>query len=109
MDESQVGAAALHQAEPGAVALDQRIAEAKASLGTNYVLHPAYRGNPRHSLNPDIYGPARAMFLASIASNALADRQRNPMWHLANRMRSAAQAPLPPAESGPAFLRRVVG
>lgn len=109
MDESQVSVAALHQAQRSPVALELRIEAAKAALGTNYVLHPEYRGNPRHSLNPDIYGPARAMFLASIASNALADRQRNPMWHLANRMRRAAQAPMPPVETGPAFLRRVVG
>lgn len=109
MDECQGGAAALHQAESSALTLEQRIEAAKAALGTNYVLHPDYRGNPRHSLNPDIYGPARAVYLATIASNSLADRQRNPMWHLANRMRRAAQAPMPPIESGPAFLRRVVG
>ncbi len=83
-------------------AVVERTAAAIVAMGTGYVLHPGYRDNPRHSLNPDIYAPARARFLADIAAAAEADRKRNPMWQLANRVRAA----LGPASSEQR-LRRV--
>ena len=47
-------------------------------LGHRWLRHPAYVYDPRHSNDPQTYGPARAAFLACIAKTAAADRARNP-------------------------------
>jgi len=56
---------------------EARIAAIKR-LGVKWLRHPAYRYDPRHSNDPQTYGPARAAFLACIAKTAAADRARNP-------------------------------
>ena len=56
---------------------DKRVAAIKR-LGVKWLRHPAYRYDPRHSNDPQTYGPARAAFLACIAKTAAADRARNP-------------------------------
>lgn len=58
---------------------DARIAAIKR-LGVKWLRHPAYRYDPRHSNDPQTYGPARAAFLACIAKTAAADRARNPAY-----------------------------
>lgn len=58
---------------------DARIAAIKR-LGVKWLGHPSYRFDPRHSNNPEVYGPARAAFLACIAKTAAADRARNPAY-----------------------------
>ncbi|HDR9165220.1 TPA: hypothetical protein QDB28_005670 [Burkholderia vietnamiensis] len=57
-------------------------------LGTNWVGHPDYQPNPRHSFNPDIYAPAREQFLSLIVHRARADRERNPAFHRAAAIRA---------------------
>lgn len=69
---------------------DARIA-AQRRLGTGWVLHPAYTFTPRHSVNPDVWGPARADYLAEVAQRAAADRARNPAWHTAQRVLRALE------------------
>lgn len=58
---------------------EARIAAIKR-LGVKWLRHPAYRYDPRHSNDPQTYGPARAAFLACIAKTAAADRARNPAY-----------------------------
>jgi len=58
---------------------EARIAAIKR-LGVKWLRHPAYRYDPRHSNDPQTYGPARAAFLACIAKTAAADRARNPSY-----------------------------
>lgn len=66
------------EAEPIAVH-EARVAAVKR-LGVKWLRHPAYRDDPRHSNEPQTYGPARAAFLACIAKTAAADRARNPSY-----------------------------
>lgn len=68
--------------------LEKRLAEIKAQYGAKLTCHPDYAPNPRHSTVPSIYIPARAAFLAQIASAAQRDRERNPAFHLAEHIRS---------------------
>lgn len=56
------------------VSLDAKREAAIAYLGENYVLHPKYRTNPRHSTNPAAYVPARAPYLLAVKMAAEADR-----------------------------------
>lgn len=58
---------------------DARMAAIKR-LGPRWLRHPAYVYDPRHSNDPQTYGPARAAFLACIAKTAAADRARNPAY-----------------------------
>jgi hypothetical protein len=58
-------------------------------LGTSWRLHPAYVPNPRHSCDPNVYGPARAPYFAQIAAMAAASRALNPAWAAAERVRIA--------------------
>ena len=67
---------------------EARIAAVR-NLGRNWVNHPAYDFNPRHSNNPDLSNAARAPYLAGVAARAAADRGRNPMFHSAEAMRAA--------------------
>jgi hypothetical protein len=57
-------------------------------LGVNWVGHPEYVPNARHSHNPDIYGPAREAFLNHIAYRARVDRERNPAFRRAEAIRA---------------------
>lgn len=58
-------------------------------MGTNWLHHPAYVPNPRHSPFASIYREARKPFLAEIAANAAADRKRNPAFKNAEKVRVA--------------------
>jgi len=71
----------------------ERRSAAIARLGVNWVRHPHYVFNPRHSVNPEVWKPARATFLAGIAAEAARDRARNPMFQTAERVRRAVQTP----------------
>lgn len=66
---------------------DARIAAVRR-LGRNWVRHPAYTFNPRHSNSEDVYPAARADFLAAIRRTAAADRARNPAFQQAERVRA---------------------
>lgn len=57
-------------------------------LGVNWVGHPEYKPNPRHSHNPDIYVPGRQEFLNHIAYRARVDRERNPAFRRAEAIRA---------------------
>lgn len=57
-----------------------RVAEAKRYLGKNWIGHPDYTFNPRHSNNPEIYIPARAPYMLAISIAARADRENNPAF-----------------------------
>lgn len=59
----------------------------KREHGAKLACHPDYVPIPRHSNNPEIYVPARAGFLASIAAAALRDRERNPAYIRAQQVR----------------------
>ena len=76
--------------EPEAVHL-ARVAAVRR-LGTNWTLHPNYEFQPRHSLNPEVYGPARAVYAAEVARLAQAARERNPAWRRAQAVRAAVNA-----------------
>lgn len=78
------------EAEPIAVH-EARVAAVKR-LGSKWVRHPAYRFDPRHSNNPEVYGPARAAYLACIAKAAAADRARNPAFRRAEELRAVLGA-----------------
>ena len=71
--------------------IQQRLSEIKSEMGAKLICHPNYVPNPRHSHNPEIYQPARADYLASIAAAAQRDRERNPAFHLANGIRNVIQ------------------
>lgn len=58
-------------------------------LGRNWLKHPAYCFNPRHSHNPEVYEEARRPFLADIARRAAADRERRESFQSAQRVRAA--------------------
>ena len=58
-------------------------------LGARWINHPDYQFNPRHSHDPEVYGPARQSFLAAIANRARQDREANPAWQRAERFRVA--------------------
>jgi hypothetical protein len=61
-------------------------------LGANWVKHPAYTFNLRHSHNPEVYEEARRPFLADIARRAAADRERRESFQSAQRVRSALRS-----------------
>ncbi len=58
-------------------------------LGVKWVMHPAYVFDPRHSNDPEVYGPARAQFLAAIGHAAASDRRANKMFQKAEDVRAA--------------------
>lgn len=68
--------------------IEQQLAKIKSEYGAKLICHPDYVPNPRHSNNPEIYVPARAAFVASIAAAAQRDRERNPAYILANKIRN---------------------
>lgn len=59
----------------------------KREYGAKLICHPDYVPTPRHSNNPEIYVPARAAYLASIAAAAKRDRERNPAYIRAQQWR----------------------
>jgi hypothetical protein len=67
---------------------ENRIAAIKR-LGKNWLFHPAYVPNQRHSNNPEVYRAARRPFLAEIARRAAADRERRRAFQNAEKIRAA--------------------
>lgn len=70
---------------------EARIAAIKR-LGKNWVKHPAYQFNPRHSHNPEVYQAARAPYLSAISRAAAADRERRESFQSAQRVRAALRS-----------------
>lgn len=66
-----------------------RVEAIKARAGAALICHPAYQPVPRHSVNPDVYRPARQAFLDGIAARARRDREKNPAFQRAEAMRKA--------------------
>lgn len=66
--------------------LDSKRDLALQQLGSNYVLHPDYVPNPRHSNNPAIYVTARQPYLLAVRLAASADRYANKFFHNAQRL-----------------------
>lgn len=60
--------------------IERMLEKIKRECGAKLVCHPDYTPIPRHSNNPEIYVPARAEFLASIAAAAKRDRESNPAY-----------------------------
>lgn len=59
------------------------------ALGDSWVKHPAYRFQPRHSHNPEVWKPAFAQWWADqVLPRAAADRERNPAFKRAQALRS---------------------
>lgn len=58
--------------------MSAKIDRAKEYLGTNWVGHPDYQRQPRHSNDPLIYGPARQPYLTKVIEAGAAARARNP-------------------------------
>lgn len=50
--------------------LQQARAKAIAALGEEHVLHPNYKPDPRHSLNPQKYLSARNQFVQQVREQA---------------------------------------
>lgn len=69
--------------------LDAKREAALAILSTNWVGHPDYQFRARHSTNPNIYVPARSLYLFGIAQLAANARDANPAFHRANQVRKA--------------------
>lgn len=71
----------------------QHIHEARMAaikrMGRNWVKHPAYTFNPRHSHNPEVYEAARAPYLSGISRAAATDRERRESFQSAQRVRAA--------------------
>jgi len=82
----------LKRWETESLAVHEARIVAVRKLGRNWVNHPAYVFNPRHSNNPDLCNAARAPYLAGIAQRAAADRARNPLFHSAEAMRAVLNA-----------------
>ena len=64
----------------------EKLEAAKQYLGARWVNHPAYRGDPRHSTNPEIYVRARQPYLQSVVAAAQRDREANPAFLRAQRL-----------------------
>lgn len=60
--------------------LTRKRREVIAEMGANWVNHPDYKPNPRHSTNPEIYTEARREFVKHIKALAQADRMKNPAY-----------------------------
>lgn len=58
----------------------EKINAAKAYLGPQWVGHPAYKGDPRHSLLPEICAQARQPYLLAVSSAARCAREVNPAF-----------------------------
>lgn len=75
--------------------LIQKRSETIAEMGVNWVNHPDYKPNPRHSNNPEIYIPARREFLAYIKALAQIDREKNPMFQMVQAISRATTEGVP--------------
>lgn len=60
--------------------MDTKLQAARDYLGPRWVNHPDYAGDPRHSNNPEIYGPARQPYLLAVKIAAQHDRAANPAF-----------------------------
>jgi len=60
-------------------------------LGVNWLMHPDYAYNPRHSYDPEVYQAARAPYLAHVAALAAADRSGRRDYQTAQRVRAALE------------------
>lgn len=69
--------------------MDTKLESAKQYLGSRWVNHPAYTGDPRHSTIPDIYVYARQPYLLAINAAARRDREANPAFIRAQRLHLA--------------------
>lgn len=69
--------------------LDSKRDIAKEYLGAKWLGHPSYRYDPRHSCVEDIYAYARQSYLLGVAFRAKADRESNPAYQRASRVREA--------------------
>lgn len=58
------------------------------ALSVNWQSHPSYQSPARHSVHEAVWRPARAAFLAAIASEARSDRSRNPAHQQWERVRA---------------------
>lgn len=67
--------------------IEKTLEKIKRECGAKLICHPDYVPTPRHSNNPEIYVPARAEFLASIAAAAQRDRENNPAYIRAKQWR----------------------
>lgn len=61
------------------------------ALGVNWSMHPEYPRPARHSLNPEVSGPARAPYLSAISRAAATDRARNPLTKMQQRINAAME------------------
>lgn len=71
--------------------LTQKRRQVLSDMGTNWVNHPDYKPNPRHSTSPEVYTPARREFVEQIKLLAQADRMKNPAYIKARAILSIAQ------------------
>lgn len=60
--------------------LQRKLTAIKQELGSRLICHPDYQPNPLHSLNPEVYIPARAEHVREIARQAERSRRNNPAW-----------------------------
>lgn len=67
--------------------IERMLEKIKREYGAKLICHPDYVPTPRHSNNPEIYVPARAEFLASIAAAAKRDLESNPAYIRAQQWR----------------------
>lgn len=65
--------------------IEQKLAEAKRTLGDKLTCHPNYQHNPRHSVRFEIWSNARAPHWEFVARAAAEARERNPAYHQAQR------------------------
>lgn len=65
---------------------NSKLQAAKEYLGPRWVNHPAYKGDPRHSTNPEIYVRARQPYLLAVSCAAQHDREANPAFVRAQRI-----------------------
>lgn len=60
-------------------------------LGVNWWKHPDYAHPARHSLNAEVWVPARAPYLSAISRAAATDRARNPLTKMQQRINAAME------------------
>lgn len=61
------------------------------ALGDRYWKHPAYAHPARHSLNAEVWVPARAPYLSAVSRAAAADRARNSLTRMQQRINAAME------------------
>lgn len=66
--------------------LKQKVARVKQEMGGRLINHPDYCYTPRHSNNPEIYGPLLAERSAEISRLAQESRDKNPAYLRSQRL-----------------------